>query len=492
MKLLLVIGAILAYVVRIEAGINSLKFDDPKHMAGKAATVHFSLYGESPSSVSCVWYDKLEQPIATCPKAALEPDMSGTYSSTCKLPRQGNMLGDHRVECTTYDANNEAVSVKSKDFSVLMDTSGGIMAPDGGPGNDDHPPSPGPPPGGGPGELPGIAPLDEDDYVPDPGPGPNTWDDDFEQPTMPPGDAPGELPQPAPIPDPGPWVFDDDGPTYPPQVMPEEGPSGPVFSDDIPEPGPIPAPVEPIGDDDMYTAQPTMAPTAAGTETLVFEVTLSDVAKADWDKDTINSNTAFGLTSVAVIAAGDQVTLENVVSYSVKALANANGVARVAVTCTINAAKNPHDGAEGPDEWYERLACDINGGCENFYGGIFSWQLQDEARLVNAKALETANADSVKRITGSGDVAEDNATSPEADSSSNVGESSGSMGTSAIVSIIVGCGAAFALMALAYRMYRASRKASNDLVMEDLGLASRAVPSSRGMEHTSTHNPMAP
>ena len=115
--------------------------------------------------------------------------------------------------------------------------------------------------------------------------------------------------------------------------------------------------------------------------------------------------------------------------------------------------------------------------------------MQDEARLVNAKALETANADSIKRITGSGDVAEDNATSPEADSSSSVGESSGTMSTGVIVGVIVGCLAALALMALSYRMYSASRK-TNDLVMEDLGLASRAVPTGRGLEHTSTHNPM--
>lgn len=486
MNYLLVIGAILAFVMRIEAGITSLSFESPNQVAGKASTVHFSLSGRTPESVSCEWYDKQQKLIPTCPRAALEA-VRGIYSSTCLLPNQGDGLGSHTVKCSTYNANNEVLDEVSKGFSVLMDTSGGILPPERNsePGEDDE--SPGPPPGGGPAD-PGLKPLDEDDYTPDPGPGPNTWDDDFEQPTLPPGDSPGELPQPAPIPDPGPWAFDDDGPTYPPQVMPGEGPSGPVFSDDIPEPGPIPGPIEPIEDDDGH---PTMAPTPAGSVSLTFEVTLSDVVKSDWDKDAINSNTAFGLTSVAVIAAGEQVTLSNVVSYDVKALSNANGVSRVAVTCTIVAKSNPHAGVEGPNEWYERLACDINGGCENFYGGIFSWQLQDEARLVNAKALETANADSVKRITTSSDVSEDNATSPEADSSSSASEGSNSLSAGATVGIIVGCVAAFALLALSYRMFSFS-KANNELAMEDLGLAARPTGSTRGVEHaSSTHNPMA-
>ena len=50
MKLMLMIGVILASVVRIEAGINALSFDSSNHMAGKAATVHFSVYGETPHS----------------------------------------------------------------------------------------------------------------------------------------------------------------------------------------------------------------------------------------------------------------------------------------------------------------------------------------------------------------------------------------------------------------------------------------------------------
>merc|ERR1712146_207436 len=244
-----------------------------------------------------------------------------------------------------------------------------------------------------------------------------------------------------------------------------------------------------MGDDDAVVGPPTSQPTSSGAFSLSFEVTLSDVSKEDWDKDTVNSDTAFGLTSVAVIAAGDQVTLETVKSYSVEALSNANGVPRVAVTCTINAKTNHHEGGEGPDEWYERLSCDINGGCENYYGGIFSWQLQDEARLVNAKALETANADSVRRITGSGDVAED-ATSPEADSSSSAGKrTSLSAGTTA--AIIVGCVATFALIGLSYRMYRLSLKANSNIEMEHLGLAAKPDVTSRGeVQASSTHNPM--
>jgi len=489
MNLFIVIGAILAFSARIDAVLSDLSFENEEHFAGSASTVHFSISGEIPASVSCVWYDKQEERIETCPRSALEP-VQGLYSSTCVLPNQGNMLGSLKVTCSSYNANREVINEASKDFTDVMNTSGGVPPElNGEPGNDDHPPSPGPPPGGGPGIDPGLRPLDEDDYVPDPGPGPHTWDDDF-QPTLPPGDTPGELPHPAPIPDPGPWVFDDDGPTYPPQVMPGEGPGGPVFSDDIPDAGPVPAPIEPGGDDDTVTGPPTPAPTTAGTATLTFEVTLSDVSKEDWDKDTVNSETAFGLTTVAVIAAGEQVTLENIASYNVKALSDANGVSRVAVTCTINADANPHDGGEGPDEWYERLACDINGGCENFYGGIFSWQLQDEARLVNAKALETANADSVQRITASGDIAEDNATSPEADSTSS-GSKRSTSNVGVTCAVIVGCVAALALLGLSYRMYKLSLKENSDVVMEDFGLAVRPDGGSRGEEKTSsTHNPM--
>ena len=322
------------------------------------------------ASVSCVWYDKQEERIETCPPSALEP-VQGLYSSTCVLPNQGNMLGSLKVTCSSYNANREVINEASKDFTDVMNTSGGVPPElNGEPGNDDHPPSPGPPPGGGPGIDPGLRPLDEDDYVPDPGPGPHTWDDDF-QPTLPPGDTPGELPHPAPIPDPGPWVFDDDGPTYPPQVMPGRGPVDQCSLMIFLMQARFGAPIEPGGDDDTVTGPPTPAPTTAGTATLTFEVTLSDVSKEDWDKDTVNSETAFGLTTVAVIAAGEQVTLENIASYNVKALSDANGVSRVAVTCTINADANPHDGGEDLTNGTRDLPVTLMEGARTFMAEYF-------------------------------------------------------------------------------------------------------------------------
>lgn len=491
MMLLVALSVCLAALGGIESrhmGMSSLIFDDSNIMAGKPATVHFNIFGQSAGVVGCMWYDKLSKSITSCESMDIKPDMSGSYSTTCVLPKKlGNVLGSHKVVCANYDTEHNVLSQSSKDFSVMMDTSGGILA-DSESDEDDEAANPGPPPGAMPGWQPGGAPLDEDDIPqPDPGPGPSGWDDDYEQPTLPPGDTPGELPQPAPIPDPGPWHFDDDGPTYPPQVMPGEGPGGPVFSDDIPDSGPAPAPIDPVeGDDNNYTPSPTQAPGQQAT--LTFEVTLSDVSKSDWDKDSVNSETAFGLTTVAVVAAGEQVTLKNMGGYVVKALPDANGASRITVQATITAIKETYEGAEGPADWYQRLSCDINGDCQDYWG-IFSWQLQDEARLVNAKALETAQADKVIKISMTSNVAEDvSEDAKEVDTSGNVTSSTKNLGTGAIAGIIVAALAAFALVVLSYRMYSRGQK-TNTVVLEDLGLAARATPSH--MASGSTHNPMA-
>lgn len=380
--------------LRRRLSIDHLSLDAAgAYLSGDTATATFSISGEEASNVFCLWYDSAGEPITGCDSTkAIKPDADGKYTSACKLI--GNKYGMSEVKCQSQDGNNGIQTTEVKAFEVVMSTGGGIYTEsDDKPEDDDKTaPDPSQDPGKGP------QPKQDDDGGPAPAPGPTNhdFDDDYAVTYAPTENvAPGPGPQPAPSPDPGPMTFDDDGGPAPiPAPIP--GPDGPVIEDDIaPHPGPVPGPLDPKDADDDDWHPPTEGPTSDISVSLTVAMTISGVSKASWDKDTSSYNSAWALAMVRTITSY-YITQGNIVNIGVKAGDSSDGTDRVVVTGTVKA----NDPDDTPDSVYARVDDAVG-------NGLFTYLLDEEARLINAWDLEASKAESVKRVTASSSVSID-------------------------------------------------------------------------------------
>lgn len=472
-------------------GMSSLRLDSASFLSGDTASVSFTVFGERPNQVSCAWYMQGEK-VDSCPEVALTLDDAGQYVSKCKLPP--NAFGSHKVECYTTDDAANRITVKSKDFEVIMNTQGGIItnaAPYPHADDDGHTFNP----------QDGPDTPDEDDYTPSTqGPGNHDFDDDYEATAHPTDSGPGPVPQPGPLPDPGPWVADDDGPPVPaPVPQPNSGPGDHQTNDDIPDAGPAPAPVDPVETDDDWTP-PTQGPTSDIAVSLTMSMVISGVSKTSWDKDTSSYNSAWALALVRTITSY-YVTQSSIMVSSVKAGDNSDGVDRVIVTGSVNA----NDPDDTPDSIFQRVKDAVG-------NGLFTYLLDEEARLINAWDLEASNADSVTKVGGGsnvlldvitdkeeekdsnnnkgvtdGEEAEVEESTPPAESSSSSSSNGSSMDSATIGGIAAGSIVALLLVGLAYKMCT-KKKAVPEVSIDGMGLA---APSHVSVTMANTRNPMA-
>lgn len=379
--------------LRRRLSIKNLQLDATQgfYLGGDTATATFSVSDETESNVFCIWYDGAGKPVDGCDgtQKKLTAYAPHKYRSTCKLTSTN--FGQSSVECQSIDTSNNN-AIEHKEFDVVMSTAGGIFteSDDKGPPETDDKSVPDPS-----SDDPGKGPKPQDDDAPAPAPGPTNhhFDDDYAVTYAPTEKVqPGPGPQPAPSPDPGPMSFDDDGGPAP-IPKPAPGPDGPVIEDDVaPHPGPVPGPLDPKDADDDDWHPPTEGPTSDISVTLTVSMTISGVSKASWDKDTSSYNSAWALAMVRTITSY-YITQSNIVNIGVKAGDSSDGTDRVVVTGTVK-ANDPTDTA---DSVYSRVEDAVG-------NGIFTYLLDEEARLINAWDLQSSKAESVKRVTTSASV----------------------------------------------------------------------------------------